>query len=471
MIAADAAAGRARVRACWWEIMMLPPRLQGQPLIGNMREFRRDPVACIRRGYRELGPIFTLRLGPKQVAIMIGPEFHRLFYKETDKTLSTPEVYRFLTPMFGQVLGACPFHEYREQRRAIAPFFAMHHAASHIAIMAEETRNLVRSLGEHGEFELWETVEHLALTIAAKAVLGADFWSTPGADFYALFRDIARGMDYILPPNLPLPRFIRRNRARKQLYARIKPLISQRRQQAGGTDDVFKSLALATYADGTLLPIETVVGLVLIMIHGAYETVAAQASWCLIDLIGRPDVRENVTEELRATISHDAEEISADALGRMPLLRSVVNESARLRPAATVVCRYAAAELQAAGYTIPRGALVMICPGVAHRLPEVFQNPDAFVAGRFLDSNPDPNQYVTFGGGLHRCLGYDFAISEIMVLMAALLRRYDLELETASPEPNYDMSVTRPAPPCRVRYGARPRAQDAKNLPQNALAD
>src|SRR5229473_1263736 len=125
-------------------------------------------------------------------------------------------------------------------------------------------------MGERGEFELWETAEHLALTIAAKAVLGPDFWSRPGTNFYALFRDIARGMDYILPPNLPLPRFLRRNRARKQLYVAIKPLISQRRQHRDDFDDLFQSFALATYADGTMLPINTVVGLILIMIHGAY---------------------------------------------------------------------------------------------------------------------------------------------------------------------------------------------------------
>jgi sterol 14-demethylase len=331
--------------------------------------------------------------------------------------------------------------------------------------MADETETLVRSLGERGEFELWETAEHLALTIAAKAVLGADFWSRSGPDFYGLFRDIARGMDYILPPNLPLPRFLRRNRARKQLYAAIKPLILQRRQQSDSFDDLFQSFALATYADGTLLPIDTVVGLILIMIHGAYETVAAQASWCLIDLISRPGVRDEILAEMRDAALDGAGEITAAGLARLPLLKSVVQESARLRPAATVVCRYSAAPLTVAGYTIAPGALVMICPGVAHRLPEVFMEPDAFVADRFLNASFDPEQYLTFGGGLHRCMGSDFAIAEIMVISAALLRRYDLGLETALPEPNYDMSVTRPAPPCKVSYRFRkPSAQHARHV-------
>jgi sterol 14-demethylase len=445
----------------WLEETMLPPRLPGRPLIGNMVEFRRDPVACIRGGYRRLGPLFTLRLGPKRVVIMIGPRFHRLFYKETDKALSTPEVYRFLTPMFGQVLGACPFHEYKEQRHAIAPFFAKQFMSKHIGIMAQETQNLVRSMDAAGEIELWDAIEHLALTVAAKAVLGADFWAIPGVNFRAMFCDIARGMDYILPPNLPLPRFIRRNKARKRLYALIEPLVLQRRQRNETYDDLFQSIALAAYSNGTALPAETVTGLILIMIHGAYETVAAQACWCLIDLINRPDVLRHVLAEQREALPGAAATITAAALARMPRLNSVVNESARLHPAATVVCRYAAKPLQIDQYTIPAGSLVMICPGVAHRLPEVFPNPDAFIADRFLDADFDNNEYITFGGGPHGCLGYDFAIAEIMVIAATLLRRFDLKLKTPNPEPNYDMAVTRPAPPCSVQYELREPLEEA----------
>lgn len=443
---------------------MLPPALPGHPLLGNMREFRRDPVACIRRAYGELGPVFMLRLGPKRVAVMIGPHYHRLFNKETDKSLTTQEVYRFLTPMFGEVLGACPFAEYKEQKRAIAPFFSKASTAAHVGVMAEEAQRLCERLGQLGEFDLWETVEHTALTIAARAMLGADFWALPNVDFHALFHAIARGMDYILPPNLPLPRFLRRNRARRRLYALMTPLVEARRRGAA-RDDLFQRLATATYANGRLLPVETAVGLTLIMIHGAYETVAAQTAWCLLDIIAHPTVLRGLRNECAAAWPAGTP-ISAETLARMPKLAAAVNESARLHPAATVVCRQAARAFRAGPYTIPAGSLVMICPGAAHRLPEVFADPDEFVADRFLAADFDPSEYITFGGGLHGCLGYDFAIAEIMVVTATLFSRYELALVGENPLPNYDICVTRPAPPCSISF----RRRAAVDVPRSPVA-
>jgi sterol 14-demethylase len=437
---------------------MLPPLVPGLPLVGNMPEFRRDPVKCIRAAHARHGPVFTLRLGPKRVVVMVGPQYHRLFYRETDRSLSTPEVYRFLIPMFGKVLGACPFAEYREHRRAIAPFFGKDFMAQHVGIMANETEALVAKLGPTGEFELWDVLEHLALTIAGKAVLGTALWTTPNADFGALFRQIARGMDYILPPNLPLPRFIRRNRARKALCARIKPHILRRRQGNGADNDLFQRLAEATDAEGRPLPLNTVAGLTLIMIHGAYETVAAQACWCLIHLLNRPEARRGIREE-QDRVWDGMAPLTDATLERLPRLRSAVLESMRLRPAATVVCRYAAAPLQVGIYTIPVGSLVMLCPGVAHGLAEVFQDPAAYIADRFIDATLDSNDFVTFGGGMHRCMGSEFAIAEIMIMVLMLLRRFELVLDTPDPPPDYRMSVTRPASPCNVKYLAREPAK------------
>ncbi|MGB9369702.1 MAG: cytochrome P450 [Xanthobacteraceae bacterium] len=435
---------------------MLPPSLPGLPILGNMLEFRRDPVACIRAAYSRLGPIFALRLGPKQVVVMIGPEYHRLFFKESDRSLTTPEVYYFLTPMFGEVLGACPFHDYKAQRRAISRFFARDVLDRHVEVMLRETEAFAEALGQSGEFELWQAAEHLALTIAAKAVLGADFWKEPGADFCTLFRDIAGGMDYILPSNLPLPRFLRRNAARRKLVDHIGQLVERRRRPGGAIDDLFQHFVDAQGADGSPLRPETVAGLAMIMVHGAYETVAAQACWCLIDLIVRPQLLDDVLREQQIVLGGDGT-LTAEALDKLVLLRSCIQETMRLRPAATVVCRYAAKSVTAGPYTIPVGSLVMICPGAAHRLPDLFPEPDVFRADRFQNdpSCGDRHNFVTFGGGQHGCLGADFTLAEISILLTTFLRRFTLRLTTPYPQPDYALSVTRPKPPCIVRYATR----------------
>jgi len=82
-----------------------PPALPGLPILGNLLEFNRDRYGLLQRGYDTLGPIFSLRLGPKRAAVLIGPHYHQRFFEETDHTLSIAQAYKFLVTMFGEPVG------------------------------------------------------------------------------------------------------------------------------------------------------------------------------------------------------------------------------------------------------------------------------------------------------------------------------------------------------------------------------
>src|SRR5215470_16225458 len=77
-----------------------PPFLPGLPLIGNAHQFLTDPVPLLQRGYQQYGRIFSVRLGNKPMAVLLGPEYNRIFFEQTDKLLSMREGYPFLLPMF-----------------------------------------------------------------------------------------------------------------------------------------------------------------------------------------------------------------------------------------------------------------------------------------------------------------------------------------------------------------------------------
>ena len=90
---------------------------------------------------------------------------------------------------------------------------------------------------------------------------------------------------------------------------------------------------------------------------------------------------------------------------------------APLRPALHLFVRTAAADVEIAGVTIPAGAEVAALLGAANRDPAVFADPDSFDVGR------DPNPHVSFGAGLHFCLGAPLARLELQAALAALLDR------------------------------------------------
>ena len=60
---------------------VLPPSLRGWPLVGNLFEYRKDHLEVFRRGYRELGPVFSLRLGLQKAVVLIGPVLRLILIK------------------------------------------------------------------------------------------------------------------------------------------------------------------------------------------------------------------------------------------------------------------------------------------------------------------------------------------------------------------------------------------------------
>ncbi len=95
-----------------------PPLVSGAlPGLGHVLEFRSDRTALMRRGFAEHGNIFALKLANQNVAILVGPENHKVFFSETDKALSIQEPYSFLRTTFGEVLFLAPHEVYLNSGR------------------------------------------------------------------------------------------------------------------------------------------------------------------------------------------------------------------------------------------------------------------------------------------------------------------------------------------------------------------
>src|SRR5207248_11643527 len=81
-------------------VLAAPPLLQGFPYVGHAVSFFRDPERLLREGYETHGRLFSLRFGPRNVAVLLGPEHQRTFFEKTDKLLSIRDAYPFFIPMF-----------------------------------------------------------------------------------------------------------------------------------------------------------------------------------------------------------------------------------------------------------------------------------------------------------------------------------------------------------------------------------
>src|SRR5262249_47382647 len=94
-----------------------------------------------------------------------------------------------------------------------------------------------------------------------------------------------------------------------------------------------------------------------------------------------------------------------------------VEETLRYEPPIQATTRWAAADLLLARTELPAGTKVLLLVAAANRDPRRFRDPQ-----RFHPDRPE-NRPLTFGGGIHRCLGAALARMEAQVALPALLRR------------------------------------------------
>ncbi len=436
-----------------------PPNLPGLPLIGNLLEYRKDHIRVFWRGYQTLGAIFSIKLGPQRAAVLIGPENHRFFFHQVDKELSLPEVYRFVIPMFGEVLNAAEEEAVRKNQLALLhSAFQGRKMTRHVEVMIGEIASWLKGLGDEGEFDLYETFATLGMNIAASAFMGEEIRGRMH-EFKPLYEDLARGMEFVLPPNLPLPRFRRRDRAKQRLGALIRPLIAHRQAHPERYDDFLQTIVEGKDVEGKAETEETIIGLALMTIFTAYITTAAQTSWSVIQLLQHPDYLARVKEEVEAVLPEKIAELTTAELARLEHLDWALLETQRMHPAMSHYARYNAETYQLGGYSIPKGWFTMVCPAVAHRLPEVFSQPDLYDPFRFSPARAEdrrhPYSLIGFGAGLYRCPGAGFGVNEMKCILSLLLQQYEVELIWPRQGRDFEMGVIRPNPPCRVRYQKR----------------
>jgi cytochrome P450 len=119
------------------------------------------------------------------------------------------------------------------------------------------------------------------------------------------------------------------------------------------------------------------------------------------------------------------------------LLPKVIDETLRYEPTGHAVARYVVEDVELHGTTIPAGSAVLLVVAAANRDPRRYTDPDVF------DVHREDVQHLTFGFGLHYCLGASLARLEGRVALDELLDRF--------PEWDVDLRGAELAPTSTVR--------------------
>ena len=202
-----------------------------------------------------------------------------------------------------------------------------------------------------------------------------------------------------------------------------------------GRSDILSLLVEATYEDGRPLEDQALRDELMTMLLAGHETTATALAWAVSHVLGHPDVRARVLDELAAV---RLAPLDPQRVTRLEFLDAVCRETLRLTPIIPLVGRRLTRPMQIGGTVLPAGVVAAPCIYLAHRRPDRWPEPECFRPERFLETKPTPYEFLPFGGGVRRCLGMAFALVEMKIVLAEVLSR--VELRTA---PGYQVRVVR----------------------------
>ena len=258
-----------------------PKLAGGWPLLGQLPEFRRDPIAMLSRGWREHGDLYRFRIGPRDFALFTGPEAHDFYFRAPEEQLNAKAVYRFTVPIFGRGVAYDTSPEIMsEQLGFLFPALREANMRRFALIMFDEARRFADDLGDEGEIDLPETLNELTVKIASRSLIGQEVRDRVDTGFAEAYRDLQKGINVLgfFLPRLPTASHRSRDRARRKVADLFTGIMAERRKSGAGPDDFMQTLMNARYKDGRALSDDEITGILLTVLFAGQHTSAVLAT-------------------------------------------------------------------------------------------------------------------------------------------------------------------------------------------------
>ncbi len=410
-----------------------PPGPPGLPFLGIAPQIRRDPLGYFARIAAQYDGVATLPIGAENVLLMNSPAAIEHVFQQNWRNYRKSDFYDKLRPLLGNGIATSEGDFWRRQRQITNPAFHRESLTRMGGIMRDRTRDMIGAWADRAggaAFDLSEDLTALTLRIVTESLFGADITEKDDGTRTAI---IAKSVDTMLEvcerrvwavPDLHdkwfSPMYRRHRSAHAALDRIVYDIIAERRRTGEVQFDLLGMLLDARDAEtgesmsDTQLRDETTTLLVT-----GHESTANAAMWIFFILSRYPDIERRVREEIAAVCGQCTPDDGQ--LRELTYLRMVIEEVLRVYPPAWTTSRTAIEDDNILGYPVDAGTSVMISPYVMHRNPRYWPDPEVFDPERHTPEMKESRPkfaYIPFGGGPRNCIGSNFAMMELQLVVA-----------------------------------------------------
>ncbi len=414
------------------------PIVRRKGLFRVERAFLKSPVDFLADCQKIYGNTFVVHLFRRKLYVTSDPESMKYVLQTNNKNYIKDAGSRQLKLALGNGLLMNEGESWMRQRRLAQPAFYKKRLDGLFDVMVDVVEDFCNKMEQHrgnpNPINITSEMNTVTADVVMKTLLGTDL----DIDSEDVQETILSAQNYIIkrirqPYMRPVMYLDGRARKFKTDLDRFDKIIYDaidERQKTGEMGNNLLSMLIETKdADtGAGMNRQQLRDEVMTMYVAGHETSANALSWTWYLLTKHPDVYKKVKTEVQEVLGNRRPEL-AD-LKAMQYTRQVMEESMRCYPPAWATGREALTTDHIQGYQVEKGELVFLSINNLHHDPELWENPDEFNPDRFSPEQVkarSKGHYIPFGAGPRMCIGNHFALMEIQLLLACMIRKFDFE--------------------------------------------
>ncbi|MEU9885085.1 cytochrome P450 [Sphaerisporangium sp. NPDC051011] len=413
-----------------------PVTASGVPLLGNLPEFARDPLAFFTRLRDDHGDMVEWRLGRQRCLFLSRPDHVGELLGGAESTFEHAKMPPTFLLLHGEGMVNSKGDEWRRKRALVQPAIRPRQVRAYARTMAQCAEEFAEGLTVGERLDVRRSMLKLTQRIAVRTLFGTDTAEQEAT--VARTMDVAQrevgaelgGFASMVPGWAPTPGRRRLKAAIAELDAEVLRLIREHKGTAGEREDLISRLLTARDEQGRSLTDREIRDEAVTLYIAGHETTGTTLTWAWYLLSGHPEVRARLVAEAREVFGDRFPD--HDDYPRLTYTQQVIKETLRLYPPVWLVYGHATDRSTVGGVRIHPGSRVYASPWVTHRDPRWFPDAEAFRPERWteeFDAVLPAHAWFPFGGGPRACPGARFALVESALVLATVARRFSLHVD------------------------------------------